>query len=77
MGLPIHGRNYFYGYSYLLSRSAKGVQVTEKGIVLNKRVFYSGGGGGQPCDIRKIGWKENAIQVNRAYSSEGNVVYEV
>ena len=65
-----------YDDSYLQDFEAVVTDVVGSGIVLDKTVFYPGGGG-QPCDTGTIKWQGGSIEISKVSRVEGKLVHKV
>ena len=65
-----------YNDSYLQDFEAIVTDVVGTGIVLDKTVFYPGGGG-QPCDTGKIIWDGGSTEVSKVSRVDGKLVHKV
>ena len=66
----------WYDDSYLQDFEAVVTDVVESGIVLDKTVFYPGGGG-QPCDTGTIKWQGGSTEISKVSRVEGKLVHKV
>lgn len=65
-----------YNDSYLQDFEAIVTDVVGMGIVLDKTVFYPGGGG-QPCDTGTIKWDGGSTEVSKVSRVDGKLVHKV
>ena len=65
-----------YNDSYLQDFEAIVTDVVGTGIVLDKTVFYPGGGG-QPCDTGTIKWDGGSTEVSKVSRVDGKLVHKV
>ena len=65
-----------YDDSYLQDFEAVVTDVVGSGIVLDKTVFYPGGGG-QPCDTGTIKWQGGSTEISKVSRVEGKLVHKV
>ena len=65
-----------YNDSYLQDFEAIVTDVVGTGIVLDKTVFYPGGGG-QPCDTGTIKWDGGSTEISKVSRVEGKLVHKV
>ena len=65
-----------YNDSYLQDFEAIVTDVVGTGIVLDKTVFYPGGGG-QPCDTGTIKWDGGSTEVSKVSRVDGKLVHMV
>ena len=65
-----------YNDSYLQDFEAIVTDVVGTGIVLDKTVFYPGGGG-QPCDTGTIKWDGGATEISKVSRVDGKLVHKV
>ena len=65
-----------YNDSYLEDFEAIVTDVVGTGIVLDKTVFYPGGGG-QPCDTGTIKWDGGSTEVSKVSRVDGKLVHKV
>ena len=65
-----------YNDSYLQDFEAIVTDVVGTGIVLDKTVFYPGGGG-QPCDTGTIKWDGGSTEVSQVSRVDGKLVHKV
>ena len=65
-----------YNDSYLQDFEAIVTDVVGTGIVLDKTVFYPGGGG-QPCDTGTIKWDGGSSEVSKVSRVDGKLVHKV
>ena len=65
-----------YNDSYLQDFEAIVTDVVGTGIVLDKTVFYPGGGG-QPCDTGTIKWDSGSTQISKVSRVDGKLVHKV
>lgn len=62
--------------AYLRECEARVTAVTDDGVVLDRTVFYPGGGG-QPCDTGVLARGEQEIEVSRVSGRGGTIVHYV
>ncbi len=65
-----------YNDSYLQDFEAIVTDVVGTGIVLDKTVFYPGGGG-QPCDTGTIKWDGGSTEISKVSRVDGKLVHKV
>ena len=65
-----------YNDSYLQDFEAIVTDVVGTGIVLDKTVFYPGGGG-QPCDTGTIKWDGGSTEVSKVSRVDGKLVHKL
>ena len=65
-----------YNDSYLQDFEAIVTDVVGTGIVLDKTVFYPGGGG-QPCDTGTIKWDGGSTEISKVLRVDGKLVHKV
>ena len=65
-----------YNDSYLKDFEAIVTDVVGTGIVLDKTVFYPGGGG-QPCDTGTIKWDGGSTEISKVSRVDGKLVHKV
>ena len=65
-----------YNDSYLQDFEAIVTDVVGTGIVLDKTVFYPGGGG-QPCDTGTIKWEGGSTEISKVSRVDGKLVHKV
>ena len=65
-----------YNDSYLQDFEAIVTDVVGTGIVLDKTVFYPGGGG-QPCDTGTIKWDGGSTEISKVSRGDGKLVHKV
>ena len=65
-----------YNASYLQDFEAIVTDVVGTGIVLDKTVFYPGGGG-QPCDTGTIKWDGGSTEISKVSRVDGKLVHKV
>jgi len=65
-----------YDDSYLQNFEAIVTDVVGAGIVLDKTVFYPGGGG-QPCDTGTIKWDGGSTEISKVSRVDGKLVHKV
>ena len=65
-----------YNESYLQDFEAIVTDVVGTGIVLDKTVFYPGGGG-QPCDTGTIKWDGGSTEISKVSRVDGKLVHKV
>jgi len=62
--------------AYAVETTASLTDVTEDGVVLDRTVFYSRGGG-QPGDTGMLEWSEGSVKVTDTYKRSGVVLHQV
>lgn len=60
--------------SYMKECEATVTEITEKGIILNKTIFYPQGGG-QPSDIGKIIFNNKEYDISKVKKENGKIVH--
>ncbi len=65
-----------YEDSYLQDFEGIVTDVVGAGIVLDKTVFYPGGGG-QPCDTGRIKWDGGSTEISKVSRVDGKLVHKV
>lgn len=64
----------FMNDSYMKECEATVTEITEKGIILNKTIFYPQGGG-QPSDIGKIIFNNKEYDISKVKKENGKIVH--